>query len=176
MGKYGYKITLTEEAYANFKKVKELLEVRSWEELSEKVLELIERHLASASGRESIEGAKEERYLGAKCRSKTRAIDVLRERKVMYEADIVSRIRNRDVFFEKLRGEGAVVIETVKQRVAVDPVFWDEFKRRLEEVGTAEGEVLEEHLGKEGFKLLRTLRDEGVLYFDGVERKWKFVE
>jgi len=41
MGKLGYKITLTEEAYRNLKLVKERLGAKSWEELSRKLLELV---------------------------------------------------------------------------------------------------------------------------------------
>lgn len=108
-------------------------------------------------------------------RGKTRAIDILRDEKVMYEADIAGRIRDRDAFFGRLRKDGAVVVETAKQRIAVDPDFWDEFKKKLEKADTTNDEVLKEQLGEDGLKLLRVLREEGAVYFDGVERKWKFI-
>ena len=41
MGRYGFKVTLTEEAYENLRKVKELLGARSWEEMSRRLLELV---------------------------------------------------------------------------------------------------------------------------------------
>jgi len=44
MGKYGlYKITLTEKAYMNFKKIKEILNAKTWEELSEELLKIVEK-------------------------------------------------------------------------------------------------------------------------------------
>ena len=108
-------------------------------------------------------------------RGKTKAIDILRDEKVMYEVDIAGRIRDRDAFFGRLRRDGAVVVETAKQRIAVDPGFWEEFKRKLEEADTTNDEVLKEQLGEDGLKLLKVLREEGAVYFDGVERKWKFI-
>ena len=42
MGKFGYRITLTEKAYHNLRKAKELIGARTWEEFSEMVLKLIE--------------------------------------------------------------------------------------------------------------------------------------
>jgi len=43
MSRFGLrKITLTEEAYQNFRRLKELLGARTWEELSYKLLELVE--------------------------------------------------------------------------------------------------------------------------------------
>jgi len=41
MGKYGYKITFSEEAYRNLRTVKERLGTRTWDELSRKLLELL---------------------------------------------------------------------------------------------------------------------------------------
>ena len=39
MGKYGVKITLTEEAYEKLKKVKEKLGAKSWADLADKLYE-----------------------------------------------------------------------------------------------------------------------------------------
>ena len=175
MGKYGFKITLTREAYENFKKAKELLGAKSWEDLSKRILGLIGESNTSASSKVSNEVAREKRHWSVKRGGKTRAIDILRDEKVMYEADIAGRIRDRDAFFGRLRKDGAVVVETAKQRIAVDPGFWDEFKKKLEKADTTNDEVLKEQLGEDGLKLLRVLREEGAVYFDGVEGKWKFI-
>ena len=56
MGKYGYKITLTEEAYMNFKKVKEVLGAKSWEDLSRKLVEMVASSKASAGKTEASTG------------------------------------------------------------------------------------------------------------------------
>ena len=48
MGKFGYKITLSEEAYRNFRRLKEELGARSWEELSRMLLNrLVRKHNSS---------------------------------------------------------------------------------------------------------------------------------
>lgn len=43
MGRFGVKITLTEQAYNNLKRAKELLGASSWEDFSAKVLKLVEQ-------------------------------------------------------------------------------------------------------------------------------------
>ena len=43
MGRFGlYKVTLTEEAYRNLWRARELLNARSWEDFSRKILKLVE--------------------------------------------------------------------------------------------------------------------------------------
>jgi len=104
------------------------------------------------------------------------AIDVLRDQKVMFEKDIASKIRNRDAFFDKLRREGAVVLEVKGQRVAVEPSFWNEFRMRLESLATNNESEVREKLGKVGYNLLKTLWESGIVYYDSVNKKWKFSE
>ena len=43
VGRFGVKITLTEQAYNNLKRAKELLGASSWEDFSAKVLKLVEQ-------------------------------------------------------------------------------------------------------------------------------------
>jgi len=104
------------------------------------------------------------------------AMDVLKDQKVMFEKDIAQRIRNRDAFFEKLRREGAVVIEAKGQRVAVEPQFWEEFKETINELDTNNEYELKEKLSKVEYGLLKTLWESGLLYFDSINKKWKFTE
>jgi len=43
VGRFGlYKVTLTEEAYRNLWRARELLNARSWEDFSRKILKLVE--------------------------------------------------------------------------------------------------------------------------------------
>lgn len=107
---------------------------------------------------------------------KKSAIDVLRDQKVMFEKDIASKIRNRDAFFDKLRREGAVVLEAKGQRIAVEPNFWNEFKEKLEGLTTNNESEVRERLGKAGYNLLKTLWEGGVIYYDSVNKKWRFTE
>jgi predicted RNase H-like nuclease (RuvC/YqgF family) len=100
------------------------------------------------------------------------AIDILKDQKVMFESDIASKIRNRDAFFDKLRRSGAVVLELAKERVAVDPGFFAEFKRKVENLSVSSDEALQKELGKVEVKLLKVMMNSGVAYFDGVKKKW----
>ncbi|OYT49666.1 MAG: hypothetical protein B6U73_05055 [Desulfurococcales archaeon ex4484_204] len=105
-------------------------------------------------------------------RVRRHAVDILREQKVMFESDIASKIKNRDAFFERLRRDGAVVLELVDERVAVDPSFWAEFKSRLTSLRTnSEGEVAKA-LGKEGLALLKALMKSAQAYFDVTRKEW----
>lgn len=100
------------------------------------------------------------------------AIDILKDQKVMFESDIASKIRNRDAFFDKLRRSGAVVLELAKERVAIDPDFFAEFKRKVESLSISSEDALQRELGKVEAKLLKALMNSGVAYFDGVKKKW----
>ncbi len=104
------------------------------------------------------------------------AIDVLKDQKVMYEKDIASKIRNRDAFFDRLRRDGAVVIEAKGQRVAVEPNYFKEFKALLESLSTSNESEIKERLGRVGHNLLKTLWEGGVIYYDSINRKWRFAE
>ncbi len=107
---------------------------------------------------------------------KKSATDVLKEQKVMYEKDIASKIRNRDAFFEKLRREGAVILEVKGQRVALEPSFWQNFKSSLESLNTTDESEMKEKLGKVGHNLLKTLWEGGLIYYDSINKKWRFTE
>jgi len=108
-------------------------------------------------------------------RRRTSAIEILKEQKVMYESDIASKIKNRDAFFERLKRDGAVVLELIDQRVAVDPEYWREFISRLEEISTNSEPELERALGKRGYQLLKALMRSTLAYFDATERRWKLM-
>lgn len=109
-------------------------------------------------------------------RRRRSAIDFLREQKIMFEADIANRIRNRDAFFERLRRDGAVVLELKYGRIAVDPEYWNEFKKALSELDTSDDAEIERRLGKRGYALLKALSEDGVVYFDATKKKWVFAE
>jgi len=78
--------------------------------------------------------------------SKT-AMDILRERKIVIETEL-SRIRNRDAFFNKLRSEGAVVLETAKGRIAILSEFWQEFREKLASITTNSEDKIKKILGE----------------------------
>jgi len=103
------------------------------------------------------------------------AFDFLKEQRFIVESEL-TRIRNRDAFFSKLRSDGAIVIETVKGRVAILPEIWEEFKSRLGDVATVNENEIRKRFGDELFKLFRFLREAGEIYFDTAQSMWRFIE
>jgi len=108
-------------------------------------------------------------------RRRTSAIEILKDQKVMYESDIASKIKNRDAFFERLKRDGAIVLELIDQRVAIDPDYWQEFISKLEKINTNSETELEKILGRRGYQLLKALMRSTLAYFDATERKWKLM-
>lgn len=107
-----------------------------------------------------------------KVREKISAIEILKKQNVIYESEIASKIRNRDAFFDKLKREGAVVLELKDQRIAVDKAFWEEF---LEKVSTLKTNVESEYvkvLGRAGAELLKKLNESGIAIYDVIKKKW----
>ncbi len=128
------------------------------------------------SVKELVSQRVERREVPAKeVRERKAAIDFLKEQKVMYESDIVSRIRNRDAFFERLKRDGAVVIKLEKERVAIDPDFWREFLSRVKRLRTSEEDEILKVLGKEGSKLLRKLMESDLAIFNAVTKRWEIL-
>jgi len=107
-----------------------------------------------------------------KHRERKSALDFLREQKVMFESDITGRIRNRDAFFERLKRGGAVVLELSTERVAVDPDFWEEFKKRLSELTSNLDRDIVRVLGKAGAALLKALMRDAQVYYDATRKRW----
>lgn len=98
-------------------------------------------------------------------------IERLREEKVLFESSLPKYIQG-DRFFKYLEREGAVVLP-LKERVAVDPEYWREFKEALfSEIDTNDEGRIRERLGKQGYELFAKLRDEAVIYYDPKQRKW----
>ena len=100
------------------------------------------------------------------------ALDILKKQKVMFESDIAPKIKNRDAFFERLKRGGAVVLELANERVAIDPTFWEEFKRKLAEVRSNSESELVRVLGKEGYLLLKALAHSAQAYYDATRKSW----
>jgi len=100
------------------------------------------------------------------------AVEILKEQKVMFESDIASKIKNRDAFFERLKRDGAVVLELLNERVAVDPKFWSEFKDKLRTIRTSNEAEIAKILGREGLALLKALSKSAQAYFDASKKMW----
>jgi predicted CopG family antitoxin len=106
--------------------------------------------------------------------SKKTAIEVLREAKVRCASEMRSA-RNPEAVIDKMRASGAVVVRTDEDVCAVDPEYWDLFKRRLNEVKTPDDrEVLSRLKDEKMKKLFQLLRKAGALYLDNKTREWVY--
>ncbi len=103
------------------------------------------------------------------------AIERLREQGIVFESD-VQWLRDRDAFFERLRREGALILNVGGERVAVDKGFWENFVDKVEKLPTPNDEEVRVLLTEPQYRLFRKLKESGMIYFDSTERRWKFVE
>jgi hypothetical protein len=102
--------------------------------------------------------------------------EILESEKVIYESNIAGKIKNLDAYFSKVAEEcGAEVIEAKGQRVAVEPNFWNEFKEKLNTLNTNDESTIKKVLGTKGHKLLKTLWEGGLIYYDSVNSKWEWA-
>ncbi|HIQ24333.1 MAG TPA: hypothetical protein EYH50_04725 [Pyrodictium delaneyi] len=115
---------------------------------------------------------RKEHYQRARRRS---AIERLREQGVVFEHD-VQWLRDRDAFFEKLRREGALILDIGGERVAVDRAFWENFREKVEQLPTANDDEIKLLLTDTQYTLFQRLKEAGLVYFDASKKAWRFVE
>lgn len=100
------------------------------------------------------------------------AIEILKRQKIIYEADIAKKIRNRDAFFDKLEREGAVVLELKDQRIAIDEEFWSDFVRKIESLTSEKEPEISKTLSRQEVELLKKLSESAIAYYDRNKKKW----
>ncbi|BEP17113.1 hypothetical protein PYJP_04650 [Pyrofollis japonicus] len=151
-------------------------------ELYEKIEELEEK----VKSFEAAEATRREQYAQAVARyrpqSESRreprrrtAIERLREQGAVFEHD-VQWLRDRDAFFERLRREGAIILNVGGERIAVDPEFWRNFKEKVEQLPTPNDDEVRVLLTDTQYQLFKKLKESGMIYFDASKRAWRFVE
>ncbi|MGC9009895.1 MAG: hypothetical protein ACP5I7_04690 [Sulfolobales archaeon] len=104
------------------------------------------------------------------------AIEVLKEQKIIYESSIVSRIRDRDSFFRRLESDGAKILKLSDERIAVDPDFWRDFIKKLENIKEDSEEAVKKNLSKEEYRLFEKLKKEGMIAYSFIDKKWILIE
>ncbi|WP_338599815.1 CopG family transcriptional regulator [Sulfolobus tengchongensis] len=109
----------------------------------------------------------------AETQHKKTAIDILREQGAIYESEL--KLNNPDAFFDRLQSQGAVVIATDAERIAIDSNFFDEFKKKITSIPTADEMEAQKYLSKQEYKLFQRLRQSSIIYFDAESKSWKFV-
>ncbi|HID80110.1 MAG TPA: CopG family transcriptional regulator [Ignisphaera sp.] len=139
--------------------------------LEDKVKELESK--ASSCHEVTAPHGEEERERKEKPRRTAR--DILRDQKVMFESEIVKRIKDRDTFFLKLERSGAKIIEAKDERIAVDPDFWHEFVEKVKALSTNNEDKIKEYLDPIEYKLFNKLRESALIYFDATSRRWNLL-
>ena len=110
----------------------------------------------------------------SKSGGKKTAIEVLREAKVRCVSDMKSA-KNPEAVIEKMKASGAVVVRTDEDVCAVDPEYWEKFKRVLGEAKTPnDSEVLSRLRDEKMKRLFQLLRKAGALYLDAKSREWVY--
>jgi cell division septum initiation protein DivIVA len=106
--------------------------------------------------------------------SKKSAIEILREVKVRCISEMRSA-RNPEAIIEKMKAGGAVVVRTDEDVCAVDPEYWDLFKKKLNESKTPDDkEVLSRLKDEKMKKLFQLLRKAGALHLDAKSKEWVY--
>ena len=108
--------------------------------------------------------------------SKRSAIEVLRDQKVTCLSDLVrAGKKNPEAIIESARRGGAIIVRTSEDTCAVEPGFWEEFRRKLSEVKSPKDEdVLSKLKDARMKRLFQLLRKAGALYLDSKSREWRF--
>lgn len=102
---------------------------------------------------------------------KRTGMDILEEQGVLFEKDL-KNIRNADAFFDYLKRNGAVVVETRSEgRIAISPEYLNSFLDGIKSYSTVD-EALYSLQGKEK-RLFSVLTEEGLLIRE--KTGWKLV-
>lgn len=133
------------------------------EELSQKVVNL----------EDSLKAKQEEKP--KETITRRTGIERLREEKVVFESKLPARIQ-RDRLFAYFERMNAIVLKLSKERVAVDPDYWRDFKNKLSELSSSREEDISQVLGSTGYELWKALYRDSLIYYDPKTKKWRFVE
>ena len=120
--------------------------------------------------REMKETAPSEKVAEEKKRT---AMSILKEQGASYESEL--NLRNPDAYFTKLENEGAKIIITEKERIAVHPDFYAKFVNDLSKIHTNDANEAARLLDGKEAKLFRKLVSEGLAYFDSESQTWKLL-
>lgn len=102
-------------------------------------------------------------------------IERLREEKIVFESKLPRKIQ-RDRLFAYFEREGAIVLKLTKERIAIDPDFWREFKYKLlNELTTNVEDEIKNILGDKEFELWKALYSDNAIIYDPRARRWKFI-
>lgn len=111
-------------------------------------------------------------------RGASTAAERLRSEGVVFYSD-VKWMRAPERLFQKLEKEGALILGSGDDMIAVDPNFWEEFKAEVEELGIRDSEeaatIIRERLGERAGRLFQALVKRGAIIYDEDLNKWIVV-
>lgn len=149
------------------------------ETIKKKIAELAEKlDSLQVSEKQKIESKeipkqveKQQEKAAVQQKPKKSVMEILKERGAIYESE--EKLKNPDAFFEKIEREGGKVLFTERERIAMDPEFYDNFIKKLSEIHTSDEIEAQKFLTKQEHKLFQKLRSLGIIYFDASARSWK---
>ncbi|MGC8996857.1 MAG: hypothetical protein ACP5J1_03145 [Fervidicoccaceae archaeon] len=146
------------------------------DELARSVAELRERidRLEEAFQKvvtESEERGGERKTMAKPARGGT-AIERLSMEGVVFQSEL-TWLKNPKAFFDKLKREGAIVIELEGEYIAVDPEFWDNFQSKLSAIKERDSAKVAKSLPDKMSTLFRKLLSGGKLAYDPAENAWR---
>jgi len=147
------------------------------EDLKRKIAEISEKieNIETKSVENESKPRKEPIYRNEQKEQKEKktAIDYLRDQGAIYESEV--KLKNPDLFFEKLEKQGAKIVYTEKERIGLDPKFFEEFSKKLNDIHTADDVDAQKFLNRTEYKLFQKLRSAGAVYFDNSTKSWKML-
>jgi RecG-like helicase len=138
--------------------------------VSKVVKEILSSHTNTISTSPSTHTSSVSKSLG----EKTSVIEVLKKQKITCLSDLARAGKKMpERIIGKAKSGGAVVVRTEEDVCAVDPEFWELFKKRLNETRTPDDrEILSRLKDEKMKKLFQLLRKAGALYLDAKSKEW----
>ncbi|MEM1968006.1 MAG: hypothetical protein QXT23_01030 [Acidilobaceae archaeon] len=103
------------------------------------------------------------------------AIERLKSQGVVFSED-VQWMKSPEKFFEKLKKEGAIVLEYGGERIAIDSDLWESFREEVQSISVRDVDeastLIESSLGESAGKLFRKLAKIGLLLYDEDNGVW----
>lgn len=104
---------------------------------------------------------------------KKTAIEILTEQGVIFESEV--KLRDPDAFFNKLEREGAMIINTEKERIALSREFFEEFQNKIKQIHSSDKEETASKLETREAKLFRKLVEEGLAIYNSEIKGWEIL-
>ncbi|AHC51142.1 hypothetical protein SUSAZ_03565 [Sulfolobus acidocaldarius SUSAZ] len=152
------------------KKIAELSE--RIEELEDKKIEKQDQISNKPLEARQQQSKKDDKQIQQQSPKKT-AIEILNEQGVIFESEV--KLRDPDAFFNKLEREGAMIINTQKERIALSREFFEEFQNKVKEIHSSDKEETASKLETREAKLFRKLVEEGLAIYNSEIKGWEIL-